>query len=282
MNAAEALEQAKARMPTDLDTSKMYVDANQAKKYAEHRPRYSEEIFQFMVDYCKETMPALNSCVDVGCGSGQSTVGFSKYFKNVVGVDISPSQIANAPKDIPNVQFKVSSAEKLPFVPSESVDLWCSGESFNYMPKELTYKEADRVLKPGGTMAIFGYAVPHAAEKPIQDAISAMFLKLLPYWPRESLSTFEKFSNVELPYPGWFRNDDVKQIQRLTLKDYMGLIGSLWSSVAYRKANPEEDLMGDLEKSMGAALEQVYGSKNDAVFEMIWDSFIIIGRKPFK
>ncbi|GFR93658.1 methyltransferase domain containing protein [Elysia marginata] len=280
--SADAMERAKARMPTDLDTSKMYVDSNQAKNYAEHRPRYSDEIFKVMIDYCKETMPNLNLCVDVGCGSGQSTLGFAKHFKKVIGVDISASQIACAPKDNPNVQFKVSSAEKLPFVESESVDLWCSGESFNYMPQKLTFEEADRVLKPGGTMAIFGYSVLHSNEKPIDDAIKAMFLKLLPYWPRESLATFEKFINLELPYPGWFRNDELKQVQRLTLRDYIGLVGSLWSSVAYRKAHPEEDLMGDVERSMRAALDQVYGPNKEAVFEIIWDSFIIIGRKPFK
>ena len=276
------MERAKARMPTNLDTSKMYVDTAQARNYQEYRLRYSDQIFKFVVDYCKETMPNLNLCVDVGCGSGQSTVGFAKYFQKVVGVDISASQIACAPKNLPNVQFKVSSAEKLPFVESESVDLWCSAESFNYMPQKLTFEEADRVLKPGGTMAIFGYSVLKSAEQPIDEAIKAMFLKLLPYWPKESLATFEKFSGVELPYPGWFRNDEMQQIQRMTLRDYMGLVGSLWSSVAYRKEHPDEDLMGDLEKSMRAALDQVYGQNKEAVFEVIWDTFIIIGRKPLK
>ncbi|GFN83629.1 sam-dependent methyltransferase [Plakobranchus ocellatus] len=253
--SAEDLERAKARMPTDLDTSKMYVDSVQARNYAEYRPRYSEEIFKTMVDYCKETIPDLNLCVDVGCGSGQSTIGFAKYFKKVIGVDISASQIACAPKDVSNCTFKVSSAEKLPFVESGTVDLWCSGESFNYMPQKQTFAEADRVLKPGGTMAIFGYSVLKSTEKPIDDAIKAMFLKLLPYWPKESLSTFEKFSSVELPYPGWYR---------LTLRDYMGLIGSLWSSVAYRKAHPDEDLMGGLENSCG-----IVGGTVDSKYTLI-------------
>ena len=70
-------------MSDNVDKTKMYVDQEQSKAYADNRPRYTDEMFQAIVDYCKETNPNLNLAVDVGCGPGMSTLGFAKYFKKV-------------------------------------------------------------------------------------------------------------------------------------------------------------------------------------------------------
>ncbi|KAK3786524.1 hypothetical protein RRG08_020905, partial [Elysia crispata] len=157
-------------MSTTVDKTKMYVSMDQSKAYSEFRPRYSDELFKTIVDYAKETNPNLNLAIDVGCGPGMSTIGFCKYFKKVMGVDVSETQVACAPKNIPNCEFKVGYSDKLPFIKSGSVDLFCSGESFNLMPHKETFAEADRVLRPGGTIALFGYDVIRAA-KPEIDAV---------------------------------------------------------------------------------------------------------------
>ncbi|KAK3766570.1 hypothetical protein RRG08_042351 [Elysia crispata] len=94
------------------------------------------------------------------CGPGMSTIGFAQYFKKVIGIDISETQIACAPTDIPNCEFKVGYSGKLPFIEAGTVDLFCCGSSFHWLPQKETLAEADRVLKPGGTIAIFGYDLP--------------------------------------------------------------------------------------------------------------------------
>ena len=81
--SAEQIAQARQMMSTSVDKTKMYVDMDQSKAYAEHRPRYTDELFKTVVDYCKETNPNLNLAVDIGCGPGMSTIGFAKYFKKV-------------------------------------------------------------------------------------------------------------------------------------------------------------------------------------------------------
>ena len=70
-------------MSDTVDKTKMFVDMDQSKAYAENRPRYTDELFKTVVDFCKETNPNLNLAVDVGCGPGMSTIGFAKYFKKV-------------------------------------------------------------------------------------------------------------------------------------------------------------------------------------------------------
>ena len=79
----EEFKQARAKMSTTVDIEKMYVDLEQSKHYAEFRPRYSDELFKTIVDFCKETNPNLDLALDVGCGPGMSTLGFCKYFKKV-------------------------------------------------------------------------------------------------------------------------------------------------------------------------------------------------------
>ena len=65
----------------DLQTS--FVDETTSKNYIDHRPSYSDKMFRIMSDYCRETLPDMNLAVDSGCGPGNSTLGFTKYFKKV-------------------------------------------------------------------------------------------------------------------------------------------------------------------------------------------------------
>ena len=70
-------------MKDNVDKTKMFLDMDQSKAYADSRPSYTDEMFKTIADYCKETNPDLNLAVDVGCGPGMSTIGFAKYFKKV-------------------------------------------------------------------------------------------------------------------------------------------------------------------------------------------------------
>ncbi|GFS27892.1 trans-aconitate 2-methyltransferase [Elysia marginata] len=225
----------------------MFTETAHVQNYAKYRMRYGESVFKYIVDYCKEARPGLDLCVDVGCGSGQSTTGFAGYFKKVVGVDISEHQISQAPKDLPNVEFKVASAEELTFLEAESVDLWASGQSFSYMAEKETFAEADRVLKPGGTLAIFGYLTLKGKEQPINEVLYKIISKVLPYWPQESKAIFNKFKHVNLPYPGWIRKNDIVSPHHVTLEELTGVFASFYSVVAYMKAHPEEDFLKDIE-----------------------------------
>ena len=70
-------------VPGNVDKSKMFLGMDHSKVYAERRPRYTDELFKTIADYCKETNPDLNLAVDIGCGPGMSTIGLAKYFQKV-------------------------------------------------------------------------------------------------------------------------------------------------------------------------------------------------------
>lgn len=50
----------------------------------------------------------MNLALDIGCGSGQSTIALAPYFKKVIGCDVSETQINCAKKErsADNVEYR--------------------------------------------------------------------------------------------------------------------------------------------------------------------------------
>ncbi|GFS26706.1 trans-aconitate 2-methyltransferase [Elysia marginata] len=265
-------------MSSSVDKTKMYVNLEQSMNYAKHRPRYTQELFQTVIDYCRKTNPNLDIAVDVGCGPGMSTIGFGPFFRRVIGIDISMTQIACAPTNVPRCEFYVGDSDQLPYIASGIVDLFCSGQSFHLLPQKETFAEADRLLRPGGTIAIFGYEMPSTDNPQINAILQNMWLTMIPYWPQESTQLFEKFANLEMPYPDWERNDSLELTMSVNTEKFMGFLRSTWPVVAYTRDHPREDLIGDIAKQIREALANT--GSGDQNFNIHYNFFIIMGHKP--
>jgi trans-aconitate 3-methyltransferase len=85
----------------------------------------------------------------------------SSQFSRVIGIDPSPIMIQNASStsSLPsNLTFLVRSADDLKFIDDETVDLVVSGTAAQYFPHPDWYVEVSRVLRKGGTLAVWTYS----------------------------------------------------------------------------------------------------------------------------
>ncbi|GFU20640.1 methyltransferase [Nephila pilipes] len=115
-------------------TSALFTGAKHAQLYAKFRPNPPETFINYILTYLKSKISTpLKKAVDVGCGSGQSTVVLSPHFETILGIDVSEEQIkcAEQMNTSSNVEFRVSKGETLP-VKSSSVDLVTFSQSLHW------------------------------------------------------------------------------------------------------------------------------------------------------
>ena len=139
-----------------------------ASLYVKYTVRFPDDMYRYMATLCDPvnadstkdlTLQSSNRklAIDLACGSGQSSVPIAKYFLEVIGVDISQSQIKYAPKDVSNVRYKVGPGENLDFVEDGSVDLVLTVAALHWLEFPEVFEEVKRVLRKGGVFCAAEY-----------------------------------------------------------------------------------------------------------------------------
>ena len=99
--------------------------------------------------------------LDVGCGPGTITVGLARRAREVIGVDASAEMVDSARRlaadeGIGNASFEVGSAYDLPYADS-SFDVVYAHQVMQHLADPVrALREARRVLRPGGLVAVRG------------------------------------------------------------------------------------------------------------------------------
>ncbi|MGB2923911.1 MAG: methyltransferase domain-containing protein [Limnothrix sp.] len=115
--------------------------------------------------------------LDLCCGAGQTTQFLTQYSDHVTGLDISPLAIERAKKQVPQAEYVVGAAEKMP-LPDTQFDIVHTSAALHEMtPTQLQqiFQEVFRVLKPGG---VFTFIDLHQPTNPlfIPSLYTFMFL----------------------------------------------------------------------------------------------------------
>jgi SAM-dependent methyltransferase len=91
--------------------------------------------------------------LDTGCGVGMYVRAFRQFSDQVYGIDVDPDKIAEASRELPNLQ--VAPAESLPFEDG-FFDVVLSHEVWEHVNDDrAAAREAVRVLRPGGRLVVF-------------------------------------------------------------------------------------------------------------------------------
>ena len=92
--------------------------------------------------------------LDLGCGTGNYTAALQKTAKSVIGMDISEGMIEQAKAKFPQIRLICGDVTSLPF-DSETFDGAFAIQLLHHLKKkEIFFKEAHRVLRKGGCLAI--------------------------------------------------------------------------------------------------------------------------------
>lgn len=180
--------------------------------YASFRPSYPPALYNKILKY-HNGPPTL--AVDLGCGHGLIARSLSPTFTKVIATDPSEGMVKQAttmsPKsDYPNIELKQASAESLPFLKDASVDMVTAGQAAHWFDHEKVFAELARVVRPGGTLAYFGYKDHVFVDSPIASKLMQEYAystdpsKLGSYWQQPGRSIIQNLlRSVEPPSSDW-------------------------------------------------------------------------------
>jgi SAM-dependent methyltransferase len=234
--------------------------------YAEYRPRYPGELFDFLAGRCVERRLAW----DCACGTGQASVSLAGRFEQVLATDASAKQI-EAAEPHERVSYRVAEAEHSGLGP-ESVDLITVAQALHWFDLDAFYREAHRVLRPGGVIAAWCYGLLSIDQPEVDLAMRRFYRMLDPWWPPERALVDAGYRTMpfpfdELPVPsfemraGW------------SLPQLVGYTRT-WSAVARYRSDRGEDPVARLEEEVRPA----WGGA-ETVRAVTWPLALRVGRR---
>lgn len=229
--------------------------SKQASIYAQYRPGYPRELFEYIVSFVKEK----NTAWDCATGNGQAALELAHYFNQVMATDISEKQLQQAmPHE--RIRYSVSAAEATSFG-DQVFDCITVAQAYHWFNFEAFHKEVMRVAKPGAVIAVWGYGLIVCEDENINDLIGEFYRNEVgPYWDAERKHIDAHYTTVPFPYdplPG-------KDMQIQVTWDLNQLTGYLntWSSVQHfvkqNAYNPVEKLAPLLEQLWPAGTKNFY------------------------
>lgn len=268
----------------------LFQGLSHANLYSQFRPKPPNALIEHIVGYVKSKVNRpLQNAVDIGCGSGQSTLVLAPYFQLVTGFDVSEAQVKHAKENryAPNVHYRISAAESLD-VADSSVDLVTACQALHWFDFPKVFSEIERILVPNGVFAAYGYSIPlPTSENPLKTEMLHQLIvddlyesQLGKYWSPERKMIDSKYSNIVLPFNDCVRDNTIVKQSVCTISDYIGYLSSWSAYQALLKENPKDaqSLLEDVRKKMMSIIE-VNSTPEEANLNLCIDYFILMGSK---
>ncbi|EXB41195.1 Putative methyltransferase [Morus notabilis] len=174
----------------------------QAKQYAENRPDYPKELFEFIAS----KTPCHDLVWDVGTGSGQAAQSLAGIYKKVIATDTSPKQLQEAPKlttiryEHPPPVMSIAQVEQI-LTPKSSLDLVTIAQALHWFDFQNFYDQVKWALKkPNGVVAAWCYTLPrvNASVDRIMDRLYTVCAG--PYWDPLRKFVDDEYRGIDFPF----------------------------------------------------------------------------------
>lgn len=235
--------------------------------YKTYRPQYPKELFEFLATHT----PTTHHIWDCGCGNGQASVALAEVFQNVSASDASEEQIKQAELK-PNISYSTSPAEVIAAADA-SLDMVSVAQAIHWFDHSAFFKEVDRVLKPGGVLAAWGYQLIYT-DTALDSIIEKLHGEIIgPYWPKGRELLDEGFTRIPFPY----ERLEAPAFSMTADWNFSELLGYLntWSAVKkYQQATGENPI-----EIIYQELEAAWGLVGDERKKVHWPLILYVGLK---
>uniref|UniRef100_A0A3B4ZFM1 Putative methyltransferase DDB_G0268948 n=1 Tax=Stegastes partitus TaxID=144197 RepID=A0A3B4ZFM1_9TELE len=268
---------------------RLFEGKEHAASYWKYRISPSDHLMQQVLDFLeKRKGRPFELALDVGCGSGQGTLRLAKHFASVVGTDVSPAQLEVASQFAkePNITYRRCVAEELPFADS-SVDLVTAMSAFHWFDRPRFLREAHRVLKPRGCLALLNYTIdmelsyPDCCSHTLNQICKEAIQELLPYMSERVFLCEGKLEELysAIPFPDKERIDCFQEKLLISVRNLVGFMESWSMFQIYKKKDPKraEDLLANTQKRF---LEQMNVSSPDTEIVREMEYYCVLASKP--
>ena len=132
-----------------------------AAAYSAFRPAYPPRLFERILE---RVPPENRGCaMDLGAGTGLSTLPLCQWFARVIAVEPDPQMAGRLEGLHKNIVVRISTAEECVKEP-DSVDLVTCGTAFYWMDGPRVLEKASSWLRPQGVLAVFRSRFPYLPE----------------------------------------------------------------------------------------------------------------------
>ncbi len=201
-----------------------------ATEYDLYRPAYPDELIKALI-----AMTGIHEdsrILEVGAGTGKATYLLAQRGYSVTCIEPGTNMASVACQNLEgfhHVRFEITDFENFE-APSREFDLVFSAQAFHWIPKEVSFSKASRLLRERGHLALFWnmYPKPEGGIYLDLERIYQQYTPELKSIPNTAEAIIRQ-REIEISESGHFRNISVQRFPWSLVYDtrqYVGLLGT--------------------------------------------------------